>query len=230
MLQALTGPLHTFASEDTADLNETDPGIDQLPVEYLQSLNPPGLPSSQLQLKVGAPVILLRNLDPQQGLYNGTRLVVTRLGIRCIEAVILDGHFAGTSKLLPWIKLSTLLGDLPFILTRKQFPIRLCFAMTINKAQDQSLDVIGIDLRVPVFTHGQLYVALSRATDVRKMAALLPLAIQTTVKIVYPEILLKVNIYILQLEHNTNCYTIGIEHKQIQLQPATIMSGEGDTE
>ena len=77
----------------------------------------------------------------------------------------------------------------------------------------------------------QLYVALSRVTDVRKMAALLPLmGIQTTVNIVYPEILLKVNIYILQLAHTTNCYTIGIEYKQTQLQPATIMSGEGDTE
>ena len=48
ILQALTGPLHTFTSEDAADLNETEPGIDQLPVKYLQSLNPPGLPSLQL--------------------------------------------------------------------------------------------------------------------------------------------------------------------------------------
>ena len=75
-------------------------------------------------------------------------MVVTRLGMRYIEAVILDGYFAGTSKLLPRIKLSNLPGDLLFIITRKQFPIRLCFATTINKAQGQSLDVIGIELRV----------------------------------------------------------------------------------
>ena len=59
-------------------------GIDHVPVEYLQSLNPASLPPSQLHLRVGAPVILLRNLDPKRGLCNGTRMAVTKLGRRCI--------------------------------------------------------------------------------------------------------------------------------------------------
>ena len=101
------------------------------------------------------------------------------------------------------------------MIMRKQFPIQLCFAMTINKAQGQSWDVVGIDLRIPAFTHGQLYVALSRATDVRKRAALMPLTgNQTTINIVYPEILFKVNISLLQLKYNTNLYTIGIVHER----------------
>ena len=48
-------------------------------------------------------------------------------------------------------------------MVRRQFPIRLAFAMTINKAQGQSLKRVGIYLKRPVFAHGQLYVALSRA-------------------------------------------------------------------
>ena len=46
---------------------------------------------------------------------------------------------------------------------RRQFPIRLCFAMTIYKAQGESINNLVVYLRQPVFSHGQLYVALSRA-------------------------------------------------------------------
>ena len=43
-----------------------------------------------------------------------------------------------------------------------QFPVRIAFAMTINKSQGQTLKRVGLDLRNDVFAHGQLYVACSR--------------------------------------------------------------------
>ncbi|KAH0604597.1 uncharacterized protein H6S33_006265 [Morchella sextelata] len=147
VLQEIQGEMHTCYSADTVDSGNSDENTNLLPPEYLQSLNPSGLPLSILKLKVGAPIILLYNLYPKQGLCNGTRMTVTRLGRRCIEAKILDGEFDGEPKVIPRIQLSSAEGDLPFIIIRRQLPIRLCFAVTVNKSQGQSLDVVRVDLR-----------------------------------------------------------------------------------
>jgi len=50
----------------------------------------------------------------------------------------------------------------PFTFKRRQFPIKIAFAMTINKSQGQTFHRVGIDLRKDIFNHGQLYVAFSR--------------------------------------------------------------------
>ena len=55
---------------------------------------------------------------------------------------------------------------------RKQFPLRSCYAMTINKSQGQTLSRVGLDLRDDVFCHGQLYVALSRTTSCSNIVCL----------------------------------------------------------
>lgn len=191
LIEQFPGDSHLFESIDTADVNNTEDGSEQLPIEYLRSLTPAGLPPATLRLKVGAPIILLRNLYPKQGLCNGTRMVITQLGRRCIEARMVGGDFDGELRVLPRIRLTTTEGELPFVLTRKQFPIRLCFAMTVNKAQGQSLNVVGVDLRSSAFTHGQLYVALSRVTNVLGLSVLLSEnSDDRTDNVVYPEVLL----------------------------------------
>ena len=53
-------------------------------------------------------------------------------------------------------------GEYPFEWTRRQFPIRVAFAMTINKAQGQTLECVGVYLKSNCFSHGQLYVGSSR--------------------------------------------------------------------
>ena len=103
---------------------------------------------------------------------------------------MLGGSFHGQLRLIPRIKLTSTEGELPFIVSRRQFPIRLCFAMTVNKSQGQSFNFVGVDLRMPAFTHGQLYVALSRVTTVNGISVLLPPNQTETDNIIYPEVLL----------------------------------------
>jgi ATP-dependent DNA helicase PIF1 len=105
------------------------------PVEFLNTLRFTGIANHELQLKVGVPILLLCNLNQSIGLCNGTRLIVKRLGQRVIEAEIIIGNNVDKCVFIPSIIMSPSGTDLPFVLRRRQFPIRMAFAITINKSQ-----------------------------------------------------------------------------------------------
>jgi ATP-dependent exoDNAse (exonuclease V) alpha subunit len=160
ILDAFPGRERVYHSADSIRENREDAEL-MYPVEYLNSINVSGLPLAKLSLKVGCPVMVLHNLNPQEGVCNGTRGIVTRLANRVVEIRILGGSHAGRHVFIPHIKLEPTNAQIPFQLCCLQFPLRLAFAMTINKSQGQSLKYVGLDFRSPIFTHGQFYVAVS---------------------------------------------------------------------
>ncbi|XP_026811251.1 uncharacterized protein LOC113552598 [Rhopalosiphum maidis] len=135
-------------------------------MEFLNSLEISDLPSHILTLKIGAPIMLLRNINPPQ-LCNGTRLFVKALNNNMIEATILTGCGKGEDVYLPRIPIKP--SDRPYNFERLQFLVKLAFAFTINKFQGQSLKITGLLFNTPCFDHGQLYVAYLRGGDPKNL-------------------------------------------------------------
>ncbi|KAG2190502.1 hypothetical protein INT47_003941 [Mucor saturninus] len=185
MSKAILAPTNAFVS----DVNDHPP-------EFMNLLECGSLPPHQLKLKIGSPIMMLRNLAPAQGVCNGTRLIRKAFLLHTIQAEVATGPYEGNIFLIPKISLCSTVEQVGVEFKRCQFPIRPAFAMTINKSQDQTLDSVGLYLPTPVFSHGQLYVALSRVKRPSDIKILIPAEISTiegepgtyTSNVVYKEI------------------------------------------
>ena len=173
----------------SADTLENPQDAFRFNTEYLNTLKPNGFPQHILNLKPGMPLMLLRNINPRQGLCNGTRLIFDN----CIDNKLLQCRIveSGRIVLIPRITFIPKPSEYPFEWQRRQFPVRPAFAMTINKSQGQTLKFAGVWLRSQVFTHGQLYVACSRVSSPSNLKfALMQDQQGTAASIVFKEVLL----------------------------------------
>ena len=115
------------------------------PTKFLNSIKP----LHRLELKEKALVMSLRNIDVKSGLCHGTTMKIISTTTKILKVQITNGSHIGDYAL----NLSPSHSLSPFKLSRRQFPIKLYFTMTINKALGQSINNLGVYLPQPVFSH-----------------------------------------------------------------------------
>ncbi|XP_054283292.1 ATP-dependent DNA helicase PIF1-like [Macrosteles quadrilineatus] len=158
ILNSLDGHLYELRSADTVD-RENDDGLD-VDVQLLNTATGKGVPDHVLRLKIGSVCLIMRNLDIAEGLVNGTKVIVIGITNRLIT-VRLPGQTQPIG--IPRITFTfAFVEGSPLRVRRRQFPLMLAYCMTGHKSQGQTIDSVGVDLRTDCFTHGQLYVLLSR--------------------------------------------------------------------
>ncbi|CAI0379072.1 unnamed protein product [Linum tenue] len=126
MLSLVPGPIQTYFSSDTLHIDATDAArIEaEYPIEFLNTLSFNGYPEHHIDLKVFTPIMLLRNLNPAIGLCNGTRLMIIYLGHYVIKGLIMGGTFNWKTVAIPRVVLNINDNRWPFVLKRRQFPVR----------------------------------------------------------------------------------------------------------
>ncbi|KAF9514950.1 hypothetical protein BS47DRAFT_1294590 [Hydnum rufescens UP504] len=132
----------------------------------------------------------MRNLSIERNLTKNTKVVIHELGQRIIAVKpIRQSKISEEILLLPRIDFTQFVDFKGWTIKRKQFPLRLGYASTFNSAQGQTLQRVGIDLTQPVFTHGQLYTAISRVQSREDCLIRLPIDATSVPNVVFPELL-----------------------------------------
>ncbi|XP_046687531.1 ATP-dependent DNA helicase PIF1-like [Homalodisca vitripennis] len=170
ILDLMDGRIHELRSADTVD-REDDDGLD-VDVNLLNQATGKGVPDHVLRLKVGSVCLIMRNLNIGDGLVNGTKVIVTAISSRLIT-VRLIGNTQPIG--IPRITFRFAFAEgSPLRVCRRQFPLMLAYCMTGHKSQGQTIEYVGVDLRTDCFTHGQLYVLLSRVRRPDDIVVLVP--------------------------------------------------------
>ncbi|CAF4534916.1 unnamed protein product [Rotaria socialis] len=113
VLQRLPGIEKVYSSVDGTECEDGEDACNY-PTKFLNSVTPSGVPPHKLNLKAGAIVVLLRNLDVNRGLCNGTRLIVRRLHNHTVDCEVATGSNKGNRTLIPRISLIPSDTFLPF--------------------------------------------------------------------------------------------------------------------
>ncbi|EJD45353.1 helicase [Auricularia subglabra TFB-10046 SS5] len=164
-------------------------------LDYAIRAHIPGFPSHSSVIKTNAVFRLLRNFSLSRGLVKNVRVVVVDVGTRLVTVRILRDTVSGVRVdmediLIPRITFETFMLETQRTLQRRQFPLAPAYATTFNSCQGLTLDIVALDLRRPVFSHGQLYTALSRIRRREHAVVRVPYGQLEVENITYTEILI----------------------------------------
>jgi hypothetical protein len=196
ILNAIPGTARTYLGADSLkEVEEAGMTPPDSVLDYVAKHTPPGMPPHSLTIKTNSVFRLLRNFSLDLGLVKNVRVVVIDVGVRIVTVRLLRGMSGVTGTyvdsediLIPRISFTAALSS-GHTLLRRQFPLAPAYSTTFNSCQGLTLDVIGVDLRRPVFSHGQLYTALSRIRHRTHARVLLRPGEISTTNVTYPEIL-----------------------------------------
>ena len=166
-LKALTSEVNTYKARITLNKEKTPAEFKEKSEAFQMAvsiLDGDAAYLVELELRVGAQVMLITNLDPELGLVNGSRGVI--LDICGVTKLPVVEFINGVKKTIGWHEWA--IDGFPFA-SRSQIPLRLSYAITIHKSQGSTLDCALIDVGLGTFEYGQAYVALSRVTSLEAL-------------------------------------------------------------
>jgi ATP-dependent DNA helicase PIF1 len=180
----------------SADSLKEDESSEQPPdniLDYLTQLTHNGTPPHALRLKKGSICTLMRNMSIRKGLVKNARVAIHELHRRIVDIKLIDPSTGELSDVhsIPRIRFAFTPPRSCWTVNRIQFPLRLAYACTFNSCVGLTLDRAVVDVRTPVFAHGQLYTALSRVRHRDDCRVLYPPERpDLTPNVVYKELLL----------------------------------------
>jgi hypothetical protein len=169
IFDTLPGMATTYTSTSAilgADAN--DKYVDKMESSQLaEDIDQSDIPPHKLTLKIGQLCMIMRNFSITQKLQNNSLVRIHDLSPHCAYVQLLSdigkvGIDSATIHVLPKINFSIFSGKKGFKVIRRQIPLRPAYARTFHRSQSETLDLAGICLNEPVFTHGLMYMAFSR--------------------------------------------------------------------
>ena len=173
--------------DDDGTINDNHPAAS---TDYLALIQSNDAPNHELNLKKGAICSIMRNLLIEKWLVKNQHVVVINAKAHYIQIQTLHSRIqTNVTHCIPCINFDFKPPCLPYTIHRKQFPLQLAYSTTFNSCQGLTLDHVVIDYHEDVFTHGQLYTALTCICHQSDATLFIPNFKQDVTNVVYKSLL-----------------------------------------